>query len=51
MNVKIGDYFIDQFGFVFHVINKRSKEVANANRMAVRLATEEEIEEFHKEMD
>ncbi len=51
MNVKIGDYFIDQFGFVFHVTNKNSKEVANVNKMAVRLATEEEIEKFHEELD
>lgn len=45
--VKIGDHFVDKNGIVFIVRNQQQKEITNACGMAIRLASEEEIEEYY----
>lgn len=47
---KIGDYVVDQFGYVFHLTSRQDKDIVNCHG-AFKRATELQIEEYHKNSD
>lgn len=51
MICKIGDYVTDKFDNIFHIKDQFTKNVVNANEVAIRYATQEEIEHFHEELE